>query len=75
MGNAVFMPEISVDLYESYQKGDLAEAQKYHQVISKLMDVYNYGPTFFTAMKEPFISAGLTCRLDTVLHVMYTLLI
>ncbi|MDM5222635.1 dihydrodipicolinate synthase family protein [Peribacillus sp. NJ11] len=51
-GSAVFMPEISVDLYESYQKGDLAEAQKYHQVISKLMDVYNYGPTFFTAMKE-----------------------
>ncbi|MDM5212302.1 dihydrodipicolinate synthase family protein [Peribacillus sp. NJ4] len=51
-GSAVFMPEISVDLYESYQKGDLTEAQKYHQVISKLMDVYNYGPTFFTAMKE-----------------------
>ncbi|MEY9867642.1 dihydrodipicolinate synthase/N-acetylneuraminate lyase [Peribacillus sp. B2I2] len=51
-GSAVFMPEISVDLYESYQKGDLAEAQKYHQVISKLMDLYNYGPTFFTAMKE-----------------------
>ncbi|MGM0887420.1 MAG: dihydrodipicolinate synthase family protein [Bacillota bacterium] len=51
-GSAVFAPEISVDLYRSYHKGDLAEAQKNHQVISKLMDVYNYGPTFFTAMKE-----------------------
>ncbi|MCM3675134.1 dihydrodipicolinate synthase family protein [Peribacillus simplex] len=51
-GSAVFAPEISVKLYESYHKGDLAEAQKNHQVISKLMDVYNYGPTFFTAMKE-----------------------
>ncbi|MBL3644438.1 dihydrodipicolinate synthase family protein [Bacillus sp. RHFB] len=51
-GSAVFVPEISVHLYESYHKGDLAEAQKNHQVISKLMDVYNYGPTFFTAMKE-----------------------
>ncbi|ULM94948.1 dihydrodipicolinate synthase family protein [Peribacillus frigoritolerans] len=51
-GSAVFAPEISVHLYESYHKGDLAEAQKNHQVISKLMDVYNYGPTFFTAMKE-----------------------
>jgi 4-hydroxy-tetrahydrodipicolinate synthase len=51
-GSAVFAPEISVDLYQSYHKGDLAEAQKKHQVISKLMDVYNYGPTFFTAMKE-----------------------
>jgi 2-dehydro-3-deoxy-D-pentonate aldolase len=51
-GSAVFVPEISVNLYESYQKGDLAEAQKNHQVISKLMDVYTFGPTFFTAMKE-----------------------
>lgn len=51
-GSAVFAPEISVDLYESYQKGDLAEAQKNHLVISKLMDVYSFGPTFFTAMKE-----------------------
>lgn len=51
-GSAVFAPEFSVDLYESYQKGDLAKAQKNHQVVSKLMDVYTYGPTFFTAMKE-----------------------
>jgi dihydrodipicolinate synthase/N-acetylneuraminate lyase len=51
-GSAVFAPEISVNLYESYQKGDLAEAQKNHQIISKLMDVYTFGPTFFTAMKE-----------------------
>ncbi|MBA9027346.1 dihydrodipicolinate synthase family protein [Peribacillus huizhouensis] len=51
-GSAAFIPEISVDLYKSYQSGDLAEAQKNHQKISKLMDVYTYGPTFFSAMKE-----------------------
>jgi 4-hydroxy-tetrahydrodipicolinate synthase len=51
-GSATFAPEISVDLYTSYQKGDLAEAQKNHQLISKLMDVYTFSPTFFTAMKE-----------------------
>ncbi|MGM0874575.1 MAG: dihydrodipicolinate synthase family protein [Bacillota bacterium] len=51
-GSAVFAPEISVDLYESYQKGNLAEAQRNHQTISKLMDVYTYCPTFFTTMKE-----------------------
>ncbi|MFD4817947.1 dihydrodipicolinate synthase family protein [Peribacillus butanolivorans] len=51
-GSAVFAPEISVDLYNSYQKGDLEKAQKNHQMISKLMDLYTYGPTFFTAMKE-----------------------
>ncbi len=51
-GSAVFAPEISVDLYESYQRGDLAEAERNHQLISKLMDVYTYCPTFFTTMKE-----------------------
>ncbi|MDQ7862755.1 dihydrodipicolinate synthase family protein [Peribacillus frigoritolerans] len=51
-GSAVFAPEISVDLYQSFHKGDFAKAQENHQVISKLMDVYNFGPTFFTAMKE-----------------------
>ncbi len=51
-GSAVFAPEISVDLYQSFHKGDFAKTQEKHQVISKLMDVYNYGPTFFTAMKE-----------------------
>lgn len=51
-GSAVFAPEISVDLYKSYQRGDLEEAQRNHQLISKLMDVYTYCPTFFTTMKE-----------------------
>jgi 4-hydroxy-tetrahydrodipicolinate synthase len=51
-GSAVFAPEIAVDLYETFQKGDLLAAQKNHQVISKLMDIYTYCPTFFTAMKE-----------------------
>ncbi|PAE25721.1 dihydrodipicolinate synthase family protein [Bacillus sp. 7894-2] len=51
-GSAVFAPEVSVDLYESYQRGDLAEARNNHQQISRLMDVYTYCPTFFTTMKE-----------------------
>ncbi|OHX49805.1 dihydrodipicolinate synthase family protein [Cytobacillus oceanisediminis] len=51
-GSAVFAPEVSVDLYESYQRGDLAEARTNHQQISSLMDVYTYCPTFFTTMKE-----------------------
>ncbi|RLL43985.1 dihydrodipicolinate synthase family protein [Oceanobacillus piezotolerans] len=51
-GSAVFAPEISVDLYDSYQKGDLAEAQRNHRLISKLMELYTYCPTYFTAMKE-----------------------
>ena len=51
-GSAVFAPEISVQLFEAYQKGDLTEGQRNHQLISKLMDVYTYCPTFFTTMKE-----------------------
>ncbi|OXS79071.1 dihydrodipicolinate synthase family protein [Domibacillus enclensis] len=51
-GSAVFMPEISVELYNSYQQGELHEAERQHQRISKLMDIYTLSPTFFTAMKE-----------------------
>ncbi|MEH7237582.1 dihydrodipicolinate synthase family protein [Bacillus sp. JJ1562] len=51
-GCSAFAPEISVDLYTSYQKGDFAVAQKKHQLITELMDVYTYCPTFFTQMKE-----------------------
>lgn len=51
-GSAVFAPEVSVELYNAYQKGDLAEAEKKHQIISKLMEVYAFTPTFFTSMKE-----------------------
>jgi 4-hydroxy-tetrahydrodipicolinate synthase len=51
-GTAVFAPELSVDLYEAYQKGNLAEAEKCHRTISRLMNLYTFGPTFFTALKE-----------------------
>lgn len=51
-GSAVFAPEVSVNLYESYQRGDLAEAQRSHRQLSRLMEVYTYCPTFFTTMKE-----------------------
>lgn len=51
-GSAVFAPEVSVNLFEAYQRLDLAEAQRNHQQISRLMDVYTYCPTFFTTMKE-----------------------
>lgn len=51
-GSSVFAPEVSVNLYEAYQRGVLAEAERNHQIISRLMDVYTYCPTFFTTMKE-----------------------
>ncbi|MCM3704331.1 MULTISPECIES: dihydrodipicolinate synthase family protein [Cytobacillus] len=51
-GSAVFAPEVSVNLYESYQRGNLAKAQSSHLQISRLMDVYTFCPTFFTSMKE-----------------------
>lgn len=51
-GSAVFLPEISVDLYQAYQNGDLQEAEKNHRLLSKLMEIYTFSPTFFSAMKE-----------------------
>ncbi|MBM7691545.1 4-hydroxy-tetrahydrodipicolinate synthase [Peribacillus deserti] len=51
-GSAVFAPEISVNLYNSYQNGNLALAEKNHQTLSKLMELYTFTPTYFTAMKE-----------------------
>lgn len=51
-GSAVFAPEISVALYDSYKHRNLVEAEKNHKILSKLMDVYTICPTFFTTMKE-----------------------
>lgn len=51
-GSAVFFPEVSVDLYESYQNDDFHEAHRNHRMLSELMEVYSFSPTFFTAMKE-----------------------
>jgi 2-dehydro-3-deoxy-D-pentonate aldolase len=51
-GSAVFFPEVSVALYESYQNGDFHEAQRNHRLLSDLMNVYSFSPAFFTTMKE-----------------------
>lgn len=51
-GSAVFMPEVSVELYNAYQQGELHEAERQHRRLSQLMDIYAVCPTFFTAMKE-----------------------
>ncbi|ANU14565.1 dihydrodipicolinate synthase [Planococcus halocryophilus Or1] len=51
-GSSVFAPEISVDLFESYRKGDLSKAEKNHKVLSDLMVFYKFCPSFFTTMKE-----------------------
>lgn len=59
-GSAVFAPEMSVALYENYKHNHLAEAEKNHQILSKLMDVYTICPTFFTTMKEAVHQRWLT---------------
>ncbi|MBU8879895.1 dihydrodipicolinate synthase family protein [Bacillus sp. FJAT-29790] len=51
-GSAVFAPEISVHLYEEYQKGNLAEAERLHKKLSELMEIYSICPSFFMPMKE-----------------------
>ncbi|WP_110929156.1 dihydrodipicolinate synthase family protein [Bacillus massiliglaciei] len=51
-GTACFLPEVSVGVYTAYRKGELADAEQHHQKISQLMDIYSYGPTFFTQIKE-----------------------
>ncbi|WP_046174547.1 dihydrodipicolinate synthase family protein [Domibacillus indicus] len=51
-GTAVFIPEVSVALFNAYQRGELHEAELQHRRLSKLMDIYSFGPAFFTAMKE-----------------------
>ncbi|TWT06474.1 dihydrodipicolinate synthase family protein [Planococcus sp. CPCC 101016] len=51
-GTAVFVPEISVGLFEDYQQGNLADAEKKHQKLSLLMEIYTLCPSYFTSMKE-----------------------
>ncbi|PMC35779.1 dihydrodipicolinate synthase family protein [Bacillus sp. UMB0899] len=59
-GSSVFAPEISVSLYENYKQRNLDEAEKNHQMITKLMDIYTICPTFFTTMKEAVHQRWLT---------------
>ncbi|WP_399628558.1 dihydrodipicolinate synthase family protein [Sporosarcina sp. SG10008] len=51
-GSSVFAPEVSVSLYEAYQKGNLAGAEIEHKKLSELMEIYTIGPASFTPMKE-----------------------
>jgi 4-hydroxy-tetrahydrodipicolinate synthase len=51
-GSAVFAPELSVGLYESYKRGDFEAAQQYHYKLSIAMEIYSYSQSYFTSMKE-----------------------
>lgn len=49
---ASFAPEISVGLYEAYQRHDYEQAEQLHKQLSYLMEFYEYCPTNFTSIKE-----------------------
>ncbi len=51
-GTSVFLPEISVQLYNAIQKKDFSKIEVLHLKISKLMDIYSWHPSFFLTMKE-----------------------
>lgn len=51
-GTSVFLPEISVSLYNAIQKNDFKQIKELHQQISDLMDLYSWHPSFYISMKE-----------------------
>ncbi|MBO8173333.1 MAG: dihydrodipicolinate synthase family protein [Bacillaceae bacterium] len=51
-GSAGFAPEISVGLYRALQQENYREAISYHNQLSVIMELYSYGPSFFTTLKE-----------------------
>lgn len=51
-GTSVFLPELSVSLYNAIQNNDFKEIKELHQQISELMDLYSWHPSFYISMKE-----------------------
>ncbi|MCP8615255.1 dihydrodipicolinate synthase family protein [Salirhabdus salicampi] len=61
-GSAVFAPELSVKLYESFQKNNYSQAIQLHQKIVKLMDIYKFSTPFFLGVKEAVQQRVLKCQ-------------
>lgn len=51
-GTSVFLPELSVSLYEAIQAGDFEKVKSNHVKISHTMDIYTWHPSFYLTMKE-----------------------
>lgn len=51
-GTSVFLPELSVSLYNAIQNNDFQQIKKLHQQISELMALYSWHPSFYISMKE-----------------------
>lgn len=51
-GTSVFLPEISVSLYEAIQTNDFEKIKELHLKISKLMEIYSWHSSFYISMKE-----------------------
>ncbi|PIC96345.1 dihydrodipicolinate synthase family protein [Sporosarcina sp. P26b] len=50
-GSSVFLPEISLNLYEAIQNEDFTEVKRHHILICKLMEIYSLHPSFYLTMK------------------------
>jgi len=51
MACANFAPQIHVELYESFNKGDYGKAFQLHKKLAKLVKVYSYASSFPSAIK------------------------
>ncbi|MBY0223173.1 dihydrodipicolinate synthase family protein [Sporosarcina aquimarina] len=51
-GSSVFLPEVSLRLYEAIQEEDFTEMKKYHVILCELMDIYGLHPSFYLTMKK-----------------------
>nr|WP_106780485.1 dihydrodipicolinate synthase family protein [Lysinibacillus timonensis] len=51
-GTSVFLPELSVSLYEAIQYNDFDRVKKLHTEICNKMELYSWHPSFYISMKE-----------------------
>ncbi|BDH62643.1 dihydrodipicolinate synthase family protein [Lysinibacillus sp. PLM2] len=51
-GTSVFLPELSVRLYEAIHNSDFSQVKKLHIEISNKMELYSWHPSFYISMKE-----------------------
>src|SRR5699024_3849302 len=58
-GTANFVPQLSVNLLQSYKKGDLEKSKKIQKKIIEITKIYKQDPSLFIPIKEAIYFCGL----------------
>lgn len=63
---ANFEPEIQIDLYQSFKKGNYGQAIEAHRKLASLMPLYKINSTFMNVVKEAILMRGIEISTDVL---------